>query len=47
MDKHTDKLMDVSETESYMPVIMVSCQGYHRHGYKILMFYSREAADCS
>ena len=33
MDKHTDKLMDVSETESYMPVITVSCQGYHRHGY--------------
>ena len=33
MDAHTDKLMDVSETESYMPVITVSCQGYRRRGY--------------
>jgi len=26
MDKHTDKLSEVSETESYMPVITVSRQ---------------------
>ena len=27
MCSHADKLTDISETESYMPVITVSCQG--------------------
>jgi len=42
MDKHTDKLTDVSETDSYMHVITISRQGYRRSGYKIIMFYSRD-----